>query len=448
MTEARDADGTYAHAFLPPVLPGQLLEADDPDLAPIDGRAIISIAGLLTGVTVLEGLDLTLASLAAPVLATEWQLTKSGLAPLLAAALVGMAVGALVGSWVADRVGRRPVIIASLAIFAAGTIACGFADRPIIFAVLRLASGFGFGAATPSVAALMSESIPRRQLGRALGVMTIGIPVGGAVGALSTSWLLPRLGWRFCFAAAGVICMVYAVLLVRRLPESPVFSTVRILEKATGRPGFERPQRPEQGKFRALFAEGFWRFNLGLYLTVFASALAIYASSGWVTVNLTELGLPLALALRASAVTGLSAVVGSLGAGWVVARLGSRTTMLFAVSSGLLAAVMLALTPGRLAGSHLQIVVVVSLALFGLFTGGIQPSIYLVAARAYPAHIRSLGLGVSSIMGRAGAVLSTFLGGAMLALDGLTGFYGCVAILIIFTGIGVVLINRHVSDEG
>ncbi|TPG16759.1 MFS transporter [Sphingomonas koreensis] len=444
MTARRDTEGKILSTCLSAAGLRPSLNADEPEGS---GGAVVPLVALLTGVTVLEGLDLTLASLAAPALATEWQLSKSGLTPLLAAALVGMTIGALVGSWVADRIGRRPVIIASVVVFAAGTIACGFAYRPMVFAALRLASGLGFGAATPSIAALMSEWVPRRQLGKALGVMTIGIPVGGSIGALATSWLLPHLGWRFCFVGAGTVCMVFVVLLLRRLPESPVFSTGRMVEKATGHPGIVSGRPEKVGRLGLLFAAGLRRFNVGLYLAVFASALAIYASGGWVTVNLTEMGLPLGLALRASAVTGMAAVVGALGAGWAVARLGSRATMMLAVLLGLAAASMLALAPGRLTRSNLEIVVVVGLALFGLFTGGIQPSIYLVAARAYPAEIRSLGLGASSIMGRAGAVLSTFLGSALLALDGLGGFYTGIAVLVVCTGAGVILIDRHLPGS-
>ena len=403
-------------------------------------------ASLLPGVMVLDGLDLLLASLSAPVLAREWHLTKSALTPLLAAALIGMTVGSLVGSWAGDRIGRRPVIVASVLLFALGTIACGFAGGAWQFAVLRFVSGLGFGAATPCVAAMMSESIPQRHVGRALGVMSIGIPVGGALSALVMSWVLPLYGWRLGFFGAGGLCLAFALLLFRRLPESPAF-----IGTSPGRPASGDPPAGQENRFRLLFASRNRRINAGLYLATFASALAIYASGSWLTIILTELKLPLATAIRGSAVTGLAAIIGSLTAGWTVARLGSRATLLLAVALGFTAAVTLAVASGTLHGNELEIAMFVNLFLFGLFAGGIQPSFYLVAARAYPAQIRSTGLGMNAAIARAGTVLSSFVGSAALAWSGASGFYAGIAVLVGCTGLAVLLIDRHtpgIRDRG
>ena len=399
------------------------------------------VAALLTGVMVLDGLDLLLASLSAPVLAREWSLTKSALAPLLAAALIGMTVGSLVGSWAADRIGRRPVVVASVLLFGVGAIACGFAGSAWLFGVLRFASGVGFGAATPCVAAMMSESIPQRRVGRALGVMSIGIPVGGALCALVTSWVLPRFGWRPCFLGAGGLCLAFALLLFRRLPESPSFIEMSLGRSMSGAPG-DRPARQEN-RFRLLFASSNRRVNAGLYLASFASALAIYASGSWLTIILTELKLPLAIAIRGTAVTSLAAIIGSLTAGWMVARLGSRAMLLLAVTLGFTAALTLAAASGTLQGDELKIVMFAGLCLFGLFTGGIQPSLYLVAARAYPAQIRSTGLGMNAVVARAGTILSSFAGSALLALSGASGFYVGIAVLVACAALAILLIDRH-----
>ena len=431
----------------------------------IDGRRVglfqLGVAGLLTLVMIFDGIDLQFAAFSAPLLMKLWHLTKPGFAPLLAAAMIGMAFGSVIGSWAGDRFGRRPVIVFSVGFFGLLTVICGRIESPTLFVVCRFLSGLGFGAAFPVAATLMSEWMPRRAAGRAISVMTIGIPLGGLVGALAASWLLPHFGWRDCFTGIGAACLVLSAVLLWRLPESVGFLMLRrrvreadaLVARAFSavRPLAPTGQiaEPAAAGSAALFDRANRRLNVGLWLAVLANSFATYAIGGWLTVILVDLHLPLAVALRGPATVGLCAIVGALAVGSIVLRFGSRSTMFtlaaFAVLSALVACV--AVTSTSPFGGMFSILFA-CLGVGGFCAGGLQPAYYVLATGAYDTRTRSRGVGVAAMMGRIGAIFSSFVGAAVLAVGHASGFFFLIAGLGAVAAIGIAIINRHIPRAG
>src|SRR3972149_9212433 len=81
---------------------------------------VVMLCGV--AVLILDGFDIQIIGFVAPALTTEFGITRSELAPVLGASLVGMAVGALAVGPVGDRWGRRPALLASTALFGVATL--------------------------------------------------------------------------------------------------------------------------------------------------------------------------------------------------------------------------------------------------------------------------------------------------------------------------------------
>ena len=430
------------------------------DAGPI-GRLQWTVAVILTCVIILDGLDLQLAGFSAPLLMRQWHLTKPEFAPLLAAAMIGMAFGALIGSWSGDRFGRRRTLIASVLLFGVMTLVCAQAGTPGSFTLWRFLSGCGFGAAFPVATAMMSEWMPRRVTGKAISIMTLGFPIGAIGGAMAASWLLPRVGWHGCFTVASVVCLAFAGLLLWLLPESPSYLILRgrqreahaLLAKAWHRPLGDRREAfhldQKQTSAERLLTAGNARVNAGLWLAVLCNSLATYAIAGWLTVILVGLDLPLTTALRGPMVFSVSAILGTLATGWSVFRLGSRPVMVFLsiccviVTAGLSVAAF-TIHPG----TGLLTALFIGLALQGACTGGLQAALYVLAANAYETSIRSRGIGVVTIMGRVGTILSSFAGAAVLAVAHAGGFFALTAALGVAVAAGILIVDRHMSRSG
>ena len=417
-----------------------------------------AVVVLATSVLFLDGMDFQIAAFAAPLIMREWHLTKPMFAPLLAAALVGMAFGSLIGSWAGDKFGRRPTIIFSVAFFGLLTILCAFVTSPVAFGVLRFLGGLGLGSALPVALATISEWMPSRVSGKAISISTLGIPAGIIIGAVLASRLLVPFGWRHFFVIVGSICVVASALLAWRLPESPAYLVVkgryqevhRLLISAwkktvgDGVAPFEHSVPPVgQGE---LFTKRNTRANTGLWLSSMCAGLVTYGIAGWLIVALTDMKVPLATALRGSITYSTSAIVGTLVVGWLLARWGSRLTMIalavlaFVMALSIAASIYLV----GLTGAGYAIIFL-GLAGLGFGLSGVLAANYVVAANIYPTAIRARGIGITSAVSRIGAILSSFVGSAMLVIGGGPAFFTMVAGFVALIAIGALVINRHLA---
>ena len=126
----------------------------------------------------------------------------------------------------ADRTGRVRVIAISLAVWSGFTALCGFAGSYVQLFLCRLGVGVGeAGGVAPSYA-VIADSFPAAQRGRALAVYSLGIPLGSAIGVLFGGYIASTIDWRTAFIAVGVAGAVLAPLfgwLVREpRPATPV----------------------------------------------------------------------------------------------------------------------------------------------------------------------------------------------------------------------------------
>ena len=81
----------------------------------------LRVIGSALIILLLDGMDAQMLGLLAPVILSDWMISKSALGPALAAALVGMALGSLYGGMIGDRIGRRGVLIGSTLVFGVST---------------------------------------------------------------------------------------------------------------------------------------------------------------------------------------------------------------------------------------------------------------------------------------------------------------------------------------
>ncbi len=113
--------------------------------------------------------------------------------------LVASAVGGIVFGVIADRFGRTRALRASILIYSIFTALCGLSQTVVHLAIFRVCLGLGMGGEWASGAALVSETWPARDRGKALGFVQSFWAVGYALAALVTALVLPRWGWRAVF---------------------------------------------------------------------------------------------------------------------------------------------------------------------------------------------------------------------------------------------------------
>lgn len=412
--------------------------------------AIVSLAILL------DGFDNQALGFALPSLMKDWGVPKSALAGALAAAQFGMLIGAIGGGVLGDRKGRKLALVGSVLLFGTATLLIGLAASPWQLAALRFTAGLGLGAAFPNAAALVSEFTPARHRSLAVIISIVCVPLGGALGGMGASVVLPALGWQALFLIAGGFTLGLAIILALFLPESVAFlvcsgaSEDRIRRSlrrmGLGASGIARvPSAPESQDpplpLSAVLARGWRADTLLLWAAFFFALVSVYAAFNWLPTLLTESGLDVAQAARGLAAFNMGGVVVALLAGTTIGRYGSRRVMLAMALVAASAAAALALwSPSGipLAGMFLLV------AVEGGCVNGVQTSLYALAASIYPAPVRARGVGMATGVGRIGAIASALLGAAVAGAWGLEGFHWAIAGAMGLVAAALFSIARHV----
>jgi AAHS family 4-hydroxybenzoate transporter-like MFS transporter len=151
------------------------------------------------------------------------------------------------------------------------------------------------------------------------------------------------------------------------------------------------------------------------------------------------------VALRGSLVFNLGGVAGSVLAALAMNRYGSTPVVRALAVLGVVATAALGLVSPGPAGGGVP-TLLATMAVAGVAVLGLQVTMYGVAANAYPTALRATGVGWALGVARAGGVLSSFAGAALLALapGGHAFFFGIAAVLAV-AALGVAALRTRIA---
>jgi AAHS family 4-hydroxybenzoate transporter-like MFS transporter len=416
------------------------------------------VVGLVAAALLFDGLDSQVLGLAIPALIEDWGVTRAGLAPVVAAGLIGMCIGAAVGGSAADRFGRKRALIASVVLFGVATTVSALVDTVGSLGVARFAVGLGLGGALPSATALIAEFTPARSrsIGIAVGMLTI--PIGSMIGGLISAAIIEDYGWRTLFAIGGLAPLVLAAGFARLLPESPQFlltrparrgELTRLLAKTHRqsrvpdaalhpKAGTGRPRAP----LAALFGPETRIDTLCAWAAFFFTMLALYTVVSWGPAMLASESFALSFTGTALAAFAFGGIVGSAASGWLIAWTGSRPSQLALAGGGaIVAATGAALFAGGAPGSG---TVVALILVLGFAVTGMQNGMYVLSAHLYPSAARGTGVGAALTVARLGAVASSVTGALSVDLGGGAAFFAFVAVALALAAATAAAVGRPV----
>ena len=243
-----------------------------------------------------------------------------------------------------DRWSAKWVLTGSLLIWSALTAAGGFAQTFVQLAAARIGVAVGEAGSTPAAHAIISASVSAPRRGLAMGVFSLGVPVGVMAGLILGGWLNDLHSWRFAMLVMGapgiVVALLFATTTRDRRPPATVAGAATFLETA----GFLLRLR----SYRHLCI-GIMVFGIGIYASFNVTPAFLIRTYG---ISTAHAGLMLGL------VNGLAGGIGAFGGGWLGERLGrgnpGRTLMLpaigFALASPFLFAALFSPTVGLAIG--------------------------------------------------------------------------------------------------
>ena len=418
------------------------------------------LVALVALTIVFDGIDNQLMGVAIPTIMAEWSVPRSAFAPVVSLGYFGMMIGGAIAGLVGDRLGRRVALVGSMLVFGSMTLAVAAADSVATLGALRFLAGIGLGGAMPNAAALAAEYVPRPSRPIAVTITIVCVPLGAMLAGLIAIPSLPIFGWRALFFGGGAVPVAAAAALLWMLPESPRYlarhparrsELVALLRRmghrvADDAPLIDQADAPvHRASIGTLFTPRFRTDTIGLWASFFSCLLAVYLGFSWVPSMLTGAGFSASVASTGITVFNLGGVVGALAGGVLIARGGSRGSMLTMTALAIVSAAAMSVMP--LAPGQSVLPVIAMLTITGALINGVQTTMYALAAHVYPAAVRATGVGAAVSFGRIGAVLSGYIGAWALEYRGAASFFGAVAVAMAICWIGLAIVRSHVPGR-
>ncbi len=121
----------------------------------------------------------------------------------------------------ADLYGRRPILLLGLAVFTAGSVACGASHTMRALILWRLVQGAGAGAIQPVAMTVIGDLYPAEERGRVQGWLASIWGISSVLGPVAGGLIVTRLSWSWVFWLNIPVCLLAATGFVLFLHEAP-----------------------------------------------------------------------------------------------------------------------------------------------------------------------------------------------------------------------------------
>ena len=359
-----------------------------------------AVVALLWVVAALNYVDRQVIFALFPLLRSQMHLSSFELGFLGTAFLWIYAVFSPIGGYLADRLNRRRVILFSIAVWSMVTLLVGLASTYGQLVTAEALLGISEAFYLPAGLALIADYHGEATRSRAIGLHQSGLYAGVFLGGWGGGWIGQHYGWHRVFFVLGMAGIIYSVVLLFTLKESP-----RRRESIS-----DDHKPPVMTAVRELGGRAqFW---------VLALANILFASASWCVyswmalflfdrfrVSLSVAGFSSTFYIQAASFAGIF-VGGWLSDKW--SRTNSRARVLMQAIGLLLAG------PGLFvaAGTGSWGLLLVCLVGFGIGRGFYDCNLMPVLCQIVPEELRASGYGILNST-------STFAGGLMATAAGL-----------------------------
>ncbi|MEJ5369975.1 MAG: MFS transporter [Bryobacteraceae bacterium] len=392
------------------------------------------LIALLSFSVLINYLDRSNLSAAAPLLSRELHLPDSRLGLLLSAFFWTYALCQILAGWLVDRFSVVHVYAAGFLLWSAATGAIAFAHSFAALMALRLLLGAGESVAFPAYSRIMVLAFREEQRGLANSILDACTKLGPAAGIYFAGWFMQEFGWRSFFLITGFGALLWLPFWLRSAPARLAASGDGAAADASGGPGWREllASRTVWATFLGLFCHN---YNWYLLLTWLPTIL----------VRERNFSLPGMGAWNGALLTVTAAA--TLAAGWYSDRLASRSAAVARLRRAFLIAG-LAVTglamPFTLAPSLWASAAALAVAFAGI---GIYVSNCWAFTQTLAGPAAGRWTGLQNAFANFGGVLAPALTGILVEKSG--GFFTPIVVSagILFCGVGVYLLLVKLPPE-
>jgi MFS family permease len=172
---------------------------------------------LFTGVF-MSALDTAIIGPAIPVLRETFALDNRAVGMVMTVFILFSLSSTALMANLGDRHGRRPIYLLSVSLFALGSLLIALSPNFATLLVGRAIQGIGGGGIIPTASAVIGDALPPKDRGRALGLIGATYGMAFVLGPPMASTVMVALSWHWIFLANLPIAAAVLLLGRRALP--------------------------------------------------------------------------------------------------------------------------------------------------------------------------------------------------------------------------------------
>ena len=162
-----------------------------------DNKYLIAFTCMLG--TLMEVVDTSVANVSLPHMQGTFSAGVDEITWVITSYLVANAVVLPITGWLANYFGRRRFYLACLAVFTLASLGSGAAPTLPFLVAMRIVQGLAGGAMVPMSQAILLDSFPPAERGKAMALFGVGVVFGPIIGPTLGGWITDNWGWRWVF---------------------------------------------------------------------------------------------------------------------------------------------------------------------------------------------------------------------------------------------------------
>jgi DHA2 family multidrug resistance protein len=181
------------------------------------------IALVVTSAAFMEVLDTTIVNVALPHIAGTMSAGQNESTWALTSYLVANGMVLPISGWLADMFGRKRYFLLCIIGFTACSLLCGISTSLAELIVFRVLQGFFGGGLQPMQQAILIDTFPPAQRGRAFALTAIATVVAPAIGPTLGGWLTDNASWRWIFlinVPVGLLAWFFTMQMIEDPPQA------------------------------------------------------------------------------------------------------------------------------------------------------------------------------------------------------------------------------------
>lgn len=170
------------------------------------------VAGTVMIGTLMEVIDTSVANVSLPHIQGTYSAGVDEITWVITSYLVANAIILPLSGWLGNYFGRKRAYLTCLGLFTLASLGSGAAVSLPMLIAMRVLQGLAGGAMVPMSQAILLESFPKAEHGKAMALFGVGVIFGPIVGPTLGGYITDTIGWRWVFYINAPLGIIGAVL--------------------------------------------------------------------------------------------------------------------------------------------------------------------------------------------------------------------------------------------